>query len=206
MWIRKDIKAKEKILGDFKMKTLYYDKKQASFYVKDYRKKSKKILSKLEFELLLEEENIEEFRKQMNELFEEQNELLDMEVKIKDSEYGYKWKRIILQKNFLKTKGIFRKDKINGVIYDVDKRKNEDAKLRSEKIWYEKIFSESPIGSMISDSFANIVKVNSKFAKMLGYTPSELQGKSMELIYSDMNRESKTIEIAGETLEIKKLS
>ena len=75
-----------------------------------------------------------------------------------------------------------RKFEIEGVVYyqcisrDISERKMADETLKESEERFRKLFEESPIGMVMTGKDMGIVRANSAFCKMIGYSEEELSG------------------------------
>jgi PAS domain S-box-containing protein len=66
-----------------------------------------------------------------------------------------------------------------GFIIDQTERRQAETALQHSEARFESLFETSGAGFVITASDARILFINTAFAKLLGYTPSELLGKSI---------------------------
>jgi PAS domain S-box-containing protein len=75
-----------------------------------------------------------------------------------------------------------RKFEIEGTVYfqaisrDITERKNADETLRESEERFRKLFEESPLGMVMTGKDMWIVRANSAFCRMIGYSEEELLG------------------------------
>jgi len=97
-----------------------------------------------------------------------------------------------------------RKVDIEGVTYysvnnaDITERKNSEEILLESEEKFRKVFEDSPIGMLLTGKDMGILRANSSFCKMLGYSESELYG-------STFRRFTHPDYIPGDELELLKL-
>ncbi len=59
---------------------------------------------------------------------------------------------------------------------DITERKTADETLRQSEERFRKLFEESPAGMVMTGKDMGIIRANSAFCKMIGYTEDELHG------------------------------
>ena len=64
-------------------------------------------------------------------------------------------------------------------VRDITQRKKMEEKLRESEERFRRIFEDGPLGMLIADPDFKILKVNRAVCEMLGYTESELRGRSI---------------------------
>ncbi|MCX6333227.1 MAG: PAS domain S-box protein [Bacteroidia bacterium] len=75
-----------------------------------------------------------------------------------------------------------RKFEIEGAVYyqsicrDITERKTADETLRESEERFRKLFEDSPLGMVMTGKDMGIVRANSAFCKMIGYSEDELHG------------------------------
>jgi len=69
---------------------------------------------------------------------------------------------------------------IRGTITDITERKKAERDILTQKCFFEAIFNNSPEAIVSTDNNRNIIKVNTKFELMFGYTQDEVFGKNVD--------------------------
>lgn len=73
---------------------------------------------------------------------------------------------------------------------DITERRDAERYLRASEAGFRSAFTDAPVGMLITDPSVNglphILEANQEFCEMLGYTPGELQGRSVaEITHPD---------------------
>jgi PAS domain S-box-containing protein len=85
-----------------------------------------------------------------------------------------------------------------GTVLDITERKQAEHRLRHSEERFRRMFEDGPIGMVIGDMQQRLIKVNSAFCQMLGYTePELLQLRIADVSYpEDMSKNQELITLA----------
>ena len=69
---------------------------------------------------------------------------------------------------------------IGGIIRDISEQKTASEKVQRERTFFNKLIEAAPEGIVILDTQRKILRVNTEFIKMFGFTPNEAIGHSID--------------------------
>jgi len=81
-----------------------------------------------------------------------------------------------------------------GVYRDISESKRMEADIQRERVFFEKLFSDTPIAILICDCGENVVRANRAFLDMFGYTVDEITGGNADTLVTtgdEMLREAR---------------
>ncbi len=70
--------------------------------------------------------------------------------------------------------------KMRGVIKDITGRKQAEMQLRDSEERYRNTFEQAPVGVVHTSFEGRILRCNARFAEILGYSPEEIPGKTVQ--------------------------
>jgi len=76
---------------------------------------------------------------------------------------------------------------IRGTITDISERKEAEKDIVTQKRFFEALFNNSPEAIVSTDDIGNIIKVNTKFESMFGYSKDEVLGKNIDDLLAPEN-------------------
>lgn len=68
------------------------------------------------------------------------------------------------------------------ILRNITKRKEEEERIKLEKLYFENLFKAAPEAIVITDKKSRIQRINDQFTKLFGYTPAEVIGKTVQSI------------------------
>ncbi|KPK96215.1 hypothetical protein AMJ80_01255 [bacterium SM23_31] len=68
---------------------------------------------------------------------------------------------------------------------DITERKKAEEALKVEKAYFEQLFKNSPEAVVLADTNCRIIRVNSEFTKMYGYTLEEAEGQLLDRLITN---------------------
>jgi PAS domain S-box-containing protein len=71
---------------------------------------------------------------------------------------------------------------VSVLLEDISNRKRDEVRIRKSEAWLRSIFMASPVGIGVVSGRV-FLEVNDRFCQMTGYSPSELVGKSVRVLY-----------------------
>ena len=71
---------------------------------------------------------------------------------------------------------------VSVLLEDIFNRKRDEVRIRKSEAWLRSIFMASPVGIGVVSGRV-FLEVNDRFCQMTGYSPSELVGKSVRVLY-----------------------
>jgi len=77
-----------------------------------------------------------------------------------------------------------------GYATDISQKKKSESDLRTEKIYFENLFNNSPEAIVIADINSNVLRINKQFTRLFQFTEDEIVGRNLdELISEDVDIE-----------------
>jgi PAS domain S-box-containing protein len=71
---------------------------------------------------------------------------------------------------------------VSVLLEDISNKKRDEVRIRKSEAWLRSIFMASPVGIGVVSGRV-FLEVNDRFCQMTGYSPSELVGKSVRVLY-----------------------
>ncbi len=72
-----------------------------------------------------------------------------------------------------------------GYATDILEKKKSEFELKTEKIYFENLFNNSPEAIVIADINSNVLRINKQFTKMFQFTEEEIIGRNIDEIISE---------------------
>lgn len=74
-----------------------------------------------------------------------------------------------------------------GYATDISIKKKNELDLKTEKIYFENLFNNSPEAIAIADINSNVLRINKQFTKMFQFSEEEIIGRNIDELISDEN-------------------
>ena len=142
--------------------------------------------------------------KELNDHFDNKSTYVTLEHRLKTKGDGYKWFR--LSGNLIESNSSGDPKRFVGILQDIDDKKKINIKLKEQKAHFEQLFENSIEGIALLDNDYRIIKTNSKFQEVFGYSQNEAKDKKIdELItpnqYKDEGQKFNELIINGKDIK-----
>ncbi len=79
---------------------------------------------------------------------------------------------------------------VQGVVYDITRRKQAEEKLRESEARFRSLFQDASVGTVVVSPTGEFIQVNRAFCEFLGYSEQELVGKAILSVTHPDDREA----------------
>jgi PAS domain S-box-containing protein len=112
----------------------------------------------------------------------DKRETFEMEYRLRHASGEYRW---LLDKGTpdYNSKGIF--SGYIGYCFDINERRNTEAELNIQKLFFEQMFMQSSVSTQILDSEGWCEQINPKLSEIFGVEPQHMEGKVYNIFHDE---------------------